>query len=66
MHPNDSGTRAPTVNVIIPTYRGHAHLQETVRSALAQDFHDVEVIVCITSSQTSLQSPPSSYQELSR
>jgi glycosyltransferase involved in cell wall biosynthesis len=38
-------TAAPTVSVCIPTYRGAAHLAETIESALAQSFADFELIV---------------------
>jgi glycosyltransferase involved in cell wall biosynthesis len=36
---------APTVSVCIPTYRGAAHIAETIESALAQTFADFELIV---------------------
>ena len=36
---------APAVSVCIPTYRGAAHIAETIESALAQTFADFELIV---------------------
>ena len=36
---------APTVSVCIPTYRGAAHIAETIESALAQTFTDFELII---------------------
>lgn len=36
---------APTVSVCIPTYRGAAHIGETIDSALAQTFADFELVI---------------------
>ena len=36
---------APTVSVCIPTYRGAAHIAETIESALAQTFADFELVI---------------------
>jgi len=36
---------APAVSVCIPTYRGAAHIAETIESALAQTFADFELLV---------------------
>jgi glycosyltransferase involved in cell wall biosynthesis len=36
---------APTVSVCIPTYRGAAHIAETIESALAQTFADFELLI---------------------
>jgi glycosyltransferase involved in cell wall biosynthesis len=36
---------APTVSVCIPTYRGAAHIAETIESALAQTFTDFELVI---------------------
>jgi glycosyltransferase involved in cell wall biosynthesis len=36
---------APTVSICIPTYRGAAHIAETIESALAQTFTDYELVV---------------------
>jgi len=36
---------APAVSVCIPTYRGAAHIAETIESALAQTFTDFELVV---------------------
>lgn len=36
---------APTVSVCIPTYRGAAHIAETIESALAQSFADFELVI---------------------
>lgn len=36
---------APTVSVCIPTYRGAAHIAETIESALAQSFTDFELVI---------------------
>jgi glycosyltransferase involved in cell wall biosynthesis len=36
---------APAVSVCIPTYRGAAHIAETIESALAQTFTDFELLV---------------------
>ncbi len=36
---------APTVSVCVPTYRGAAHIAETIESVLAQSFADFELIV---------------------
>lgn len=36
---------APTVSVCIPTYRGAAHIAETIESALAQTFTDFELLI---------------------
>ena len=36
---------APVVSVCIPTYRGAAHIAETIESALAQTFADFELVI---------------------
>jgi glycosyltransferase involved in cell wall biosynthesis len=36
----------PRVSVCIPTYNGARYVERTVRSALAQSFADIEVVVC--------------------
>ena len=36
---------APAVSVCIPTYRGAAHIAETIESALAQTFADFELVI---------------------
>src|ERR1035437_49115 len=36
----------PAVSVCIPTFNGAAWLREAIESALAQDFSDLEVVVC--------------------
>jgi glycosyltransferase involved in cell wall biosynthesis len=36
---------APEVSVCIPTYRGAAHIAETIESALAQTFADFELVI---------------------
>jgi glycosyltransferase involved in cell wall biosynthesis len=36
---------APTVSVCIPTYRGAAHIAETIESVLAQTFADFELVI---------------------
>lgn len=36
---------APQVSVFIPTYRGAAHIAETIESALAQTFADFELVI---------------------
>lgn len=37
--------RTPHVSVIIPTYNNPAMLGEAVDSALAQTFHDIEILI---------------------
>jgi glycosyltransferase involved in cell wall biosynthesis len=37
--------RDPLVSVIVPCYNGAAFLEETLRSALAQSYAEVEVVV---------------------
>jgi glycosyltransferase involved in cell wall biosynthesis len=39
------GARDPLVSVIVPCYNGAAFLEETLRSALAQSYPEVEVLV---------------------
>ena len=36
---------APAVSICIPTYRGAAHIGETIESALAQSFTDFELVI---------------------
>ena len=36
---------APAVSICIPTYRGAAHIGETIESALAQTFTDFELVI---------------------
>ncbi len=36
---------APAVSICIPTYRGAAHIAETIDSALAQSFADFELVI---------------------
>jgi len=36
---------APKVSVLIPVYNGERHLQECLESVLAQDFHDMEILI---------------------
>jgi len=36
---------APVVSICIPTYRGAAHIAETIESALAQTFTDYELVI---------------------
>lgn len=38
-------TAAPTVSVCIPTYRGAAHIAQTIESALAQTLTDFELVI---------------------
>lgn len=40
-----AGERMPKVSIIIPVYNGSNYLREAVDSALAQTYHNVEVIV---------------------
>jgi glycosyltransferase involved in cell wall biosynthesis len=40
-----SGARDPLVSVIVPCYNGAAFLEEALRSALAQSYPEVEVVV---------------------
>ena len=44
-HAADSLSQDPLVSVIIPCYNGEAFLKEAIESALAQSYHQVEVIV---------------------
>src|ERR1035437_1811528 len=44
--PTAPGPRIPTVSVCIPTFNGAAWIREAIESALAQDFSDLEVVVC--------------------
>lgn len=37
--------RSPHVSVVIPTYRGAAHLEKTIESVLAQRFTDFELLI---------------------
>jgi glycosyltransferase involved in cell wall biosynthesis len=45
-----SGARAaagdPAVSICIPTYNGAAWIGDAIRSALAQSFSDIEVVIC--------------------
>jgi len=46
----------PKVSVIIPTYNSHRTLQESIKSVLAQDFQDLELIVVNDGSKDSTES----------
>ena len=39
------GTYQPLVSVVIPVHNGGPHLREAVKSALAQDYRNIEVVV---------------------
>ena len=40
-----SGTGAPKVSICVPVYNGELYIAETLRSALAQDFTDFELVI---------------------
>jgi len=44
--PTAPGPRIPAVSVCIPTFNGAPWIREAIESALAQDFSDLEVVVC--------------------
>jgi len=44
--PTAPGPRSPAVSVCIPTFNGAPWIREAIESALAQDFSDLEVVVC--------------------
>lgn len=43
--PRQPASRAPLVSVVIPVYNAEQHLEAAIRSALASDLQDLEVVV---------------------
>jgi glycosyltransferase involved in cell wall biosynthesis len=41
-----SASDGPTVSICIPTFNGASWVRDAIESALAQDFRDLEVVVC--------------------